>query len=78
MIDHSSSVRADGTAEAVGRERGGSSWPNERNLGEVQKQIEGILRAHTSAPFGGLFGEKIVNVLEVNLELRKHFGAPAS
>jgi K+-transporting ATPase ATPase C chain len=45
---------------------------------EVQKEIERILADHTSAPFGGLFGEKIVNVLEVNLELQKHFGAPAS
>ena len=26
----------------------------------------------------GLVREKVVNVLEVNLELRKHFGAPAT
>ena len=49
-----------------------------RDPADVQKEIEGILKAHTSAPFGGLVGEKLVNVLEVNLELRKHFGAPAS
>jgi K+-transporting ATPase c subunit len=30
-----------------------------------------------SAPWGGLIGEKFVNVLEVNLELRKLYGAPS-
>jgi potassium-transporting ATPase KdpC subunit len=49
-----------------------------RNPAAVQKEIAAILDAHTSAPFGGLVGEKIVNVLEVNLELQKHFGARAS
>jgi K+-transporting ATPase ATPase C chain len=49
-----------------------------RNPAAVQKEIQAILDAHTSAPFGGLFGESVVNVLEVNLDLRKHFGASAS
>ena len=49
-----------------------------RDPAEVQKEIERILDAHTSAPFGGLFGEKIVNVLEVNLELSQRYGTPAS
>jgi len=49
-----------------------------RNPADVQKEIERILDDHTSAPFGGLVGEKMVNVLEVNLDLRKHFGEPAS
>ena len=35
------------------------------------------LKTPVSAPFYGLVGEKMVNVLEVNLELRKRFGAPA-
>jgi K+-transporting ATPase ATPase C chain len=42
----------------------------------VRTQIERILNQNVSAPFGGLFGEPIVNVLEVNLELRKQLGAP--
>jgi K+-transporting ATPase ATPase C chain len=49
-----------------------------RDPAEVQKEIERILAEHTSAPLAGLFGEKIVNVLEVNLELNERFGAPPS
>ena len=42
----------------------------------MRTEVEQILQADVSAPFYGLVGEKMVNVLEVNLELRKHFGAP--
>jgi K+-transporting ATPase ATPase C chain len=49
-----------------------------RDPADVQKEIQRILDDHTSAPFGGLVGEKVVNVLEVNVDLRKHFGEPAS
>ena len=31
---------------------------------------------NAAAPFGGLAGEKLVNVLEVNLALRQKYGAP--
>jgi len=34
------------------------------------------LQHNASAPFGGLAGEKLVNVLEVNLELCKRYGVP--
>jgi potassium-transporting ATPase KdpC subunit len=34
------------------------------------------LQNNVSAPFGGLAGEKLVNVLEVNLELCKRYGQP--
>jgi K+-transporting ATPase ATPase C chain len=37
----------------------------------VRREIEAILQANSSAPFGGLAGEKLINELEVNLELRK-------
>jgi K+-transporting ATPase ATPase C chain len=47
-----------------------------RDQGQVRTEVEQILQADVSAPFYGLVGEKMVNVLEVNLELRKHFGAP--
>jgi len=42
----------------------------------VREEIEQILRKNASAPFRGLAGEKLVNVLEVNLELDKRFGRP--
>ncbi len=47
-----------------------------RDLATVRGEIERILREKASAPFGGLFGEKMVNVLEVNLELSKRYGTP--
>jgi K+-transporting ATPase ATPase C chain len=42
----------------------------------VRKEIEQILQKNASAPWFGLAGEKFVNVLEVNLELCKRYGAP--
>jgi K+-transporting ATPase ATPase C chain len=42
----------------------------------VRKEIEEILQENASAPWLGLAGEKFVNVLEVNLELRKRYGTP--
>jgi K+-transporting ATPase c subunit len=35
-----------------------------------------MLQQHEFAPMHGLWGEKIVNVLELNLELRNRYGAP--
>jgi len=59
-------------------ERVSSKWATDlkRAPGSLRKEIEQILKDHTSAPFGGWAGEPIVNVLEVNLELRKKYGAP--
>ena len=42
---------------------------------KTRNEIEQILQTNASAPFAGLAGEKMVNVLEVNLELRKRYGA---
>ena len=55
-----------------------SKWATnlKRNPADVRKEIEQILRDNASAPWGGLAGEKFVNVLEVNLALRKQYGAP--
>ena len=47
-----------------------------RDPAQVQKEIEQILEENASAPWGGLAGEKFVNVLEVNLELDKRYGKP--
>ncbi len=43
----------------------------------MHKDIEAILQQKAHAPWGGLIGEKLVNVLEVNLELHKRYGNPA-
>ena len=55
-----------------------SKWAanKKRDPAAVRKEIEQILQGNASAPWGGLAGEKFVNVLEVNLELCKRYGAP--
>ncbi len=60
-------------------DRVSSKWAQDtrQDPAKVREQIEEILQQKAFAPFGGLWGEPMVNVLEVNLELRKHFGAPA-
>jgi K+-transporting ATPase ATPase C chain len=59
-------------------ERVATKWAGnlKREPATVRKEIEQLLNDHTSAPFGGLVGEKLINVLEVNLEIRKKYGAP--
>ncbi len=47
-----------------------------RDPAVVRREIEQILQAHAWAPLGGLAGEKLINVLQVNLELRQRYGAP--
>jgi K+-transporting ATPase ATPase C chain len=42
----------------------------------ARKEIEQILQENASAPWFGLAGGKFINVLEVNLELRKQYGMP--
>jgi len=60
-------------------DRVASKWAQDlkRDEGAVKNDIEAILQAKAWAPMGGLFGERLVNVLEVNLELRNRFGPPA-
>jgi K+-transporting ATPase ATPase C chain len=48
-----------------------------RNPDDLKKEIEQILQQNVSAPLGGLAGEKIINVLEINLELQKRYGSPS-
>ncbi len=59
-------------------DRVASKWAEDlkRDPARVHKEIEGILQENASAPWFGLAGEKFVNVLEVNLELNKRYGAP--
>jgi potassium-transporting ATPase KdpC subunit len=56
-----------------------SKWARDtkQDPAKVRQQVEEIIQEKAFAPLGGLAGEKMINVLEVNLELRKHFGAPA-
>ena len=47
-----------------------------RDPGVVRKEVEEIVQSNASAPFGGLAGEKLVNVLEVNLALSSRYVTP--
>ena len=60
-------------------DRVAAKWADDkkRDPAELRKEIESILADRAFAPWGGSIGEKIVNVLEVNLELHKRYGDPA-
>jgi potassium-transporting ATPase KdpC subunit len=60
-------------------DRVAAKWADDKKLkvDDVRKDIEGILQDKAYAPWGGLIGEKLVNVLDVNLELHKRYGDPA-
>ena len=49
-----------------------------RDPARIRHEIEQILREKTWAPLGGAVGEKLVDVLEVNLELRRHYGGASA
>jgi potassium-transporting ATPase KdpC subunit len=55
-----------------------SKWAadTKRDPGQVHAEIEHMLQSDAFAPLSGLVGEKMVNVLQVNLELTKRYGAP--
>ena len=59
-------------------DRVASKWASDtkRDPSAVRGEIDQILQASAKAPFDGLAGEKLVNVLEVNLALRQRYGAP--
>lgn len=59
-------------------DRVASKWAADlkRDPAAVRKEIEQILQKNASAAFWGLAGEKFINVLEVNLELRMRYGEP--
>jgi K+-transporting ATPase c subunit len=42
----------------------------------MRSDIDKIIQADAYAPMHGLFGEKMVNGLRLNLELRNRYGAP--
>jgi K+-transporting ATPase ATPase C chain len=59
-------------------DRVASKWAadTQRDSAAIRREIDQILRANAKAPFGGLAGKKMVNVLEVNPALGKRYGAP--
>jgi K+-transporting ATPase ATPase C chain len=59
-------------------DRVAAKWAGDtkRDAADIRKEIDQILQANASAAFGGLVGEKFVNVLEVNLELCQRYGLP--
>ncbi|MFK4446210.1 K+-transporting ATPase c subunit [Caballeronia udeis] len=48
-----------------------------RMLGPIARYATGPQAGQLVAPFGGLVGEPLINVLKVNLELHRMYGAPA-
>jgi K+-transporting ATPase ATPase C chain len=59
-------------------DRVASKWAadTKRDPGHVRGEIDQILQTDAFAPMNGLVGEKMINVLQVNLDLNKHYGAP--
>ena len=59
-------------------DRVASKWAadTKRDPSQVRGEVEQILQTDEFAPLGGLVGEKMINVLQVNLELTKRYGAP--
>jgi len=59
-------------------DRVSSKWATDlkRDPAAVRQEIEQILQNNASAPLGGLAGEKLINVLQVNLQLRSKYGEP--
>ena len=59
-------------------DRVATKWAANMKLdaGKVREEIGQLLEEKSSAPWDGIAGERFVNVLEINLELRKRYGAP--
>jgi K+-transporting ATPase ATPase C chain len=60
-------------------DRVASKWAQntKRDPRRVRAEVQDLVRSMARAPLGGLVGEPLINVLEVNLELRVRYGAPA-
>ena len=59
-------------------DRVASKWATDtkHDPSQVRTEIDQILQTDAFAPLGGLVGEKLINVLQVNLELTKRYGVP--
>jgi potassium-transporting ATPase KdpC subunit len=60
-------------------DRVSAKWAGDlkRDSAAVRTEIEQILQDDAAAPFGGIAGEKMVNVLQVNLDLKQKYGTPS-
>ena len=59
-------------------DRVAAAWAQDtkREPASVRNEIEQLLATKAHAPLGGVWGVDMVNVLEVNLELRRRYGEP--
>jgi len=60
-------------------DRVAAAWAKDtsRDPAQVRGEIEAVLQTNATAPFGGAVGVRMINVLEVNLQLRNRYGEPA-
>jgi K+-transporting ATPase ATPase C chain len=56
-------------------DRVAAKWAAEtrRDPSQVRSEIEGMLREKSRAPFGGLAGVELIDVLEINLALSERY-----
>lgn len=61
-------------------DRVAAQWAKDTNRdpAQVHREIQSLLEESATAPGWGLFGPKLVNVLEMNLALRARYGTPAA
>jgi len=59
-------------------DRVASKWAADlkRDPVQIRREIDALIEKGAYAPMGGLFGEKMVNVLKINLDLCKRYGSP--
>ncbi|WP_141710922.1 potassium-transporting ATPase subunit C [Paraburkholderia nodosa] len=60
-------------------DRVAAAWAKDtkRDPAMVRAEISAMLHDTAHAPLAGLVGEPMVNVLQMNLDLRRKFGSPA-
>ncbi len=59
-------------------DRVASKWAadTKRDPRQVHEEVEQMVQDNSAAPLGGLFGEKLVNVMQINLALKSRYGQP--
>jgi len=59
-------------------DRVAAAWASKlkRDSQTITTEIEAMLQENARAAFAGFAGERFVNVLQLNIELNKHYGAP--
>jgi potassium-transporting ATPase KdpC subunit len=59
-------------------DRVAAKWATDlrRDPTQIRSEIENLIRSNAYAPMHGLFGEEMLNVLQLNLRLTNRYGAP--